>query len=247
MRDTQKLRRTAAGAGILLLVLLLVMLITRWSRPATLQTPVDPSIDINAAATGLDAVALWDDGTDTPPLLLSLRVNAVDPDARVVTARLVSGEVVQVAVAVDPFTGRWTAQGRPQPASEPAGSGTILAAPMDNGGVPSGAADHDSFSAAWRWLHAHLTGDTTLAGIIASPRFAPEPPSRIYASVEIDGATQPIDFAELDVRVFGLDYTTVDDTGRQRSWRSWVAVRSTAGEWVVEGSYAVRPVPAPPA
>ncbi len=244
MKDKTALRRTATGAGILIVLLGLGMLIARCSRPATLQTPVDPSVDINAAAAGIDAIALWDSPTSRRPLLLSLRVNPVDPQARVVTARLEGGEVVQIAVEADPRTGRWTAQSRPQPAPVPDGADRFLAEPMDNGGARSDDPDFDAFSAAWRWLQAHLTGDTTLSGILASPRFSPHPPSVTYTDVAIDGATLPIEFASLGISVFGIDYRTVDEDGRQRSWRSWVAVRDSAGEWIVEGVYAVQPVPA---
>lgn len=240
-KDTTKLRRALLGLGVAVAAVIAVVVIGRLSNPSVLHEPADTLIDLNAAAAGIDAVAAWD-STGTEPRLLRVTVNPFDPAARIVTARLGAGDVVQIAVVADPATGRWQPQGRPQPAGDPAELDRATTPLLETGLPRRGDPTFDAVSAAQRWLVAHLTGDVSLADIIASPQFAPPEPSLIFDSVEVTGATAPVEFPEAGIAFFGLDFRTDDSDQGQREWRSWVAVRHAGGsEWLVEGFYPLRP------
>ena len=245
--DTTNLKRAGIAVAGIAVIIGAVLAAARCSQPATIADPVDTLADINAAAAGLDAIAAWDPHADRRPLLVAIRATALDSDARIVAARLASGEVVEIAVTVDPDTGAWSAQNRPQPGPEADRNRSVTLPGLDTGPPRPDDRTYDAATAAWRWLQARLTGDTTLAAIIAAPSYDPPPPSTTFEAVTLGGVTAPVELPEHQIAFFGFDFATADYHGRERSWRSWVAVRKASGEWVVEGHVPLEPVPPTPA
>lgn len=235
--NSTTIRRVGAGAIAVAGIGVAIVLMARCSAPSTITPPVDVTADLNAAGAAINALAAWEPHSD--PRFVRIGHSGANPDARVVTATLGdTGELVEIAVVPDE-DGNWSAQGHPHPVA--GDSAAVVRALAERPPQPP----TDPWLAASEFLAAWLTGDSTEARAWASGDYRPVPLDSPYESVEITATDDAVTFPAAQLGFIPIDYTTADDDGLRRHWRSWVAVRENQGRWFVEGMYAVEPVPRP--
>lgn len=221
--DTSRLRKALASLAALVAGLALVVVLSRCSTPSTIHTGDAAGADtdsINATGAGIGAIAHW---ASEPAALV--RVQWLDPDTALVTARLPDGE--HVAVTAVRANGDWAVPAPPSPAPTPT--------PPDWADLP-----HEYLVLAGSDPRWHVTRGFLDAWLAREPTerwtavdFEAPPLSVNYDSWEFTGLGAPSVVPGTSIEVVPVDIEATS-AGSTRNYRVFVAVVADAtGRWTV--------------